>query len=134
MKKIFATAIIIILFLASPLFAAGPWLVCDFQLGVDTYQVDTDGAVVTGISPLVGWVQNGKTLFADPGGIRSQVHVLVDEAALATGSHTQKAKACKNASPPWQPTEVCSDWSDPLAFAKPAPVVVNAPANIRLVQ
>jgi hypothetical protein len=58
----------------------------------------------------------------------------MDETVLVTGAHTQKAKACRAPNLPWS-AEVCSnDYSIPLMFTKPAPVVApNAPASLRLV-
>ena len=114
---------------------ASPFLVCDPQAGVDTYIVDTDGTVVTGIVFQDGWIQDGKLYFTDPGGVRTPVHVLMDEAILAVGAHTQKARACKAAIPPWYP-EVCSaNYSIPLAFTKPVPSVApNAPMGLSIPQ
>jgi hypothetical protein len=95
---------------------AAPWLVCDPQTGVDTYNVTIDGITTTGVSVLPAWIKDGKILFTDPGGTRTSVHVLKDLSFLPTGPHTATAQACSSL---WG----CSAATSAFPFTKSIPVV-----------
>lgn len=133
MKKMFGIIMmaVAVCFIAYGVVWASPFTVVDFQADVSYYRADTDGVVIN-VTPQNGWVQNDKLYFTDPGGTRTPVHVLVDDASLTVGGHTQKFRACKTATL-WE-SERCSADSVPLAFTKPpAGTVPNAPTGTKLV-
>ena len=99
MRKLFLTLIILLF----PAFCFGaPFLVCDPQAGVISYNLDVDGAIVTGIS-------------AQPDG---SIHY--DLVGMVVGPHSFKAQAIGQGGWP-------SDWSDPFNTVKP-----ENPLNLRV--
>ena len=99
MKKL----LLILMLVLFPVFCfAAPFLVCDPQAGVISYNLDIDGAIISDIS-------------AQPDG---SVHY--DLAGMAIGAHIFKAQAIGQGGWP-------SDWSDPFDATKPA-----NPLNLRV--
>lgn len=80
-----------------------PFLVCDPQAGVETYELYFDGAVTPAVSQPVNNA------------------IRYDLASIPAGTHTVIAKACN--------TWGCSESSTPFTFTK---VVLGAPVNIGL--
>lgn len=106
-----ATAIMLAAVLAFTVQAA-PFMVCDPQEGIESFKVFYDGAVTPKLTVArIGWIQNGKLVFTDPGGTRTAVIVVDDLATVTNGEHTVKAQACNSL---WG----CSGDSTPLPFTK----------------
>ena len=97
------TSLLVLIFLLIPVFCfAAPFLVCDPQAGVISYNLDIDGAITTGIS-------------AQPDG-----SIYYDLAVMSVGAHIFKAQAIGEGGWP-------SDWSDPFDSVKP-----GSPLNLRV--
>ena len=103
MKKLFLSFLIscVILSLGSMAFAM-PFLVCDAQTGIISYNLDIDGVIIENVT-------------AEPDG-----SIRYDLAGMAVGSHIFKAQAIGLGGWP-------SGWSDPLDTMKP-----GAPAGLRV--
>ena len=115
--------VLTILLLAAPAVAA-PYLVCDVTPGVESYHVDMDGVITTGVPVQVGWIKANTLYFTDPGGTTTKCHVLMDLATLPVGTHTVKARGDFGV---WG----VSDESVPLVFPRP---LLTAPQGARLVK
>jgi hypothetical protein len=91
---------------------ASPWLVCDPVVNVETYELDLNGVVQTGIPITVGYELNGRAYLTDPGGGKL-IHLLRDLAGTPNGAYSAKARGVNM----WG----VSQWSDPFGFdaAKP---------------
>ena len=100
MKKLFLTLILILIF-STTAFAA-PFLVCDPQAGVISYNLDIDGLITSDI-------------LAQPDG---SIHY--DLVGMAIGVHVFKAQAVGQGGWP-------SSWSDPLDTMKP-----GSPTGVRV--
>ncbi len=100
MKKLLLTLILIFAFVGWAY--ATPFLVCDPQAGVISYNLDIDGAIDSNIP-------------AQPDG-----SIRYDLAGMAVGAHTFKAQAKGQGGWP-------SDWSDPFDTVKP-----ESPLNLRV--
>ena len=125
MKKLLSVIIVVFAVLVCvPCFAqAGPFVRCDQYTANPPdyfkYKLDTGT-----------YVQSPVFIFPTETGPAAHI----DLSTVSVGAHSMVIQACKAANPPWQPTEVCTADSSPLAFSKPAPVVTpTGPANLRLV-
>ena len=109
MKRFLSTIILILL--ATPVLAAGPYLVCDPQPNIDYY-------IVTGLPAPI----DGSRITPDASGVYG---FKLDITTLPVGGpYTARAKACIT-------TWGCSDDSLPFVFSRPASP--SLPANIKLV-
>lgn len=106
MKKLIGIlSITLLIILMSTLSMAAPFLVCDPQAGVQSYEIFIDGQQVTG-GPILAEVDGS---------------LQYDLAGTTPGAYTFTAKACAD---PWG----CSEDSDP--FVSPPPVL--KPTGLRL--
>ncbi len=94
---------------------AGPSLVCSRTANTQTYSVDLDGIITSGIILKDGWVKDKKLYLADPGGTTILVHVLMDTVPIVEGAHTVKVKGCN--------AFTCGEDSAPFTFIKAIPGV-----------
>ena len=104
MHKVTLTSLFLIFLLASSV-SASPFLICDPQAGVETYEVYRDGVLVAADIP------------AQPDG-----SIRYDLAAETPGQYAYTAKACNM----WG----CSSLSDPFQ----SPAVVSAPSGLGMVK
>ncbi len=100
MKRLLV-ALLLVLAFSVTVFAA-PFLICDPQAGVISYNLDIDGAVINGI-------------LSQPDG-----SIYYNLAGMSAGPHIFKAQAIGQGGWP-------SDWSDPFDTTKP-----NSPLNLRV--
>lgn len=100
MKNLFLPLILILVFVGPAL--ATPFLVCDPQAGVGSYNLDVDGTITKGIP-------------AEPDG---SIHFDLD--GMAVGPHIFKAQAIGQGGWP-------SDWTPPFDTVKP-----ENPLNFRV--
>jgi hypothetical protein len=113
MKKKFLFALIwaAVLCLFAGVAQAAPWLICDYDAYATKADIEIDGAVANGTTPvsvLIGWVKaDGKLTFTDPGAGSTRVTVLWDMSAYPSGTHNVRARFND---PPWG----VSGWSDPF--------------------
>lgn len=104
-KMLFVSIVTTILFLSFSIStSAAPFLVCDPQAGVISYNLELNGG--TAINNIV----------AEPDG-----SIKYDLAGIAVGSYIVRAQACNE----WD----CSGWSVDFPFTKAIP---STPANIRI--